>query len=90
VITTSPDFFAAHLVGLGFDEVVASRFPPRPFATPIDPAGILTPCDKVRIVEELRVRYGLPRSRCVAYGDSISDAPLFRHLGAMVAINADQ
>lgn len=89
VITMSPDFFARHLLELGFDDVVASRFPALPFRGPLDPAGILTPGDKVRIVEELRGRHGLPRSRCVAYGDSMSDAPLFRRLTKTVAVNAD-
>lgn len=89
VITMSPDFFANHLRDLGFDEVVASRFPPLPFTTPLDPDGILTPADKVRVTEELRARYALAPSRCVAYGDSMSDAPLFRHLSLTVAVNAD-
>jgi phosphoserine phosphatase len=56
---------------------------------PLDPANILTPGDKVRIMEEMCSRYGLYRSRCVAYGDSISDAPLFRQLTKTVAVNAD-
>ena len=89
VITMSPDFFAWHLLELGFDEVVASRFPPLPFAESLDPAGILTPDDKVRIVDELRARDGVTQSQCVAYGDSMSDAPLFRHLTKTVAVNAD-
>lgn len=89
VITMSPDFFARHLLGLGFDEVAASRFPALPFVQPLDPANILTPGDKVRIVEEMCSRYGLSRSRCVAYGDSMSDAPLFRQLTKTVAVNAD-
>jgi phosphoserine phosphatase len=89
VITMSPDFFARHLLDAGFDEVVASRFPALPFREPLDPAGILTPADKVRIVEEIRQRHGLPRARCVAYGDSMSDAPLFRQLTKTVAVNAD-
>ena len=89
VITMSPDFFARHLLGLGFDEVVASRFPPMPFAGPPDPANILTPGDKVRIVEDMCARYGLTMRQCLAYGDSMSDAPLFRRLAKTVAVNAD-
>jgi phosphoserine phosphatase len=89
VITMSPDFFASGLLDLGFDAVEASRFPVPPFRAPIDPAGILTPADKVTIVERLRGRYGIPRERCVAYGDSVSDVPLFKHLAATVAVNAD-
>lgn len=89
VITMSPDFFARHLLDLGFDDVVASRFPALPFREPFDPGGILTPDDKVRIVAALCERHGLPRSRCVAYGDSMSDAPLFRRLTKTVAVNAD-
>ncbi|GIH16997.1 HAD family hydrolase [Rugosimonospora africana] len=89
VITLSPDFFASRLLESGFDDVIASRFPPLPFTAPVDPAGVLSPADKVTIVERLRARYGVPRSRCVAYGDSMSDAPLFRHLDATVAVNAD-
>jgi phosphoserine phosphatase len=89
VITMSPDFFARHLLEFGFDDVAASRFPALPLREPLDPAGILTPADKVRIVEELCARHGLPRSRCVAYGDSMSDAPLFRWLTNTVAVNAD-
>ncbi|WP_163506290.1 HAD family hydrolase [Fodinicola acaciae] len=87
VITMSPDFFARLLASRGFDRVVASTFPALPFSMPIDPALILTPADKVRIVDELRRER--PARTCVAYGDSISDAPLFRHLSATVAVNAD-
>ncbi|GAA3219324.1 hypothetical protein GCM10010468_43310 [Actinocorallia longicatena] len=89
VITMSPDFFARHLLDLGLDEVVASRFPAPPFAGPLDPDGILTPDSKVAVTEELRARHGLPLDRVVAYGDSMSDAPLFRHLPWTVAVNAD-
>jgi phosphoserine phosphatase len=89
VITMSPDFFARHLLDLGFDDVMASRFPALPFLEPLDPANILTPRDKVRIVENMCEQYGISRSQCVAYGDSMSDAPLFRHLTRTVAVNAD-
>ncbi|GAA3737325.1 phosphoserine phosphatase [Spinactinospora alkalitolerans] len=89
VITMSPDFYARHLLEFGFDEIVASRFPPPPFAEPVVPENILTPADKVRIVDEVRGREGIGPERCVAYGDSMSDAPLFRHLERTVAVNAD-
>jgi phosphoserine phosphatase len=90
VITMSPDFFARHLLDLGFDHVIASRFPPLPFTTaPLDTTGILTPDDKVRIAEELRARHRLTTGQCLAYGDSMSDAPLFRHLANTIAVNAD-
>jgi phosphoserine phosphatase len=61
VITMSPDFFARHLLGLGFDEVKASRWPALPFREPLDPGGILTPGDKVRIVRV--AGYGLIHAR---------------------------
>ncbi|GAA1755044.1 MULTISPECIES: HAD-IB family phosphatase [Streptomonospora] len=89
VITLSPDFFARRLLGFGFDEVAASRFPPLPFTRPLDPDAVLVPQDKVRIVEEARTSAGLPLHNCVAYGDSMSDAPLFGHVAHSVAVNAD-
>jgi phosphoserine phosphatase len=89
LITMSPDFFAAHLGDRGIDIVRASRWPAPPFAAPIDPAGILSPADKVRLTEAERATHGLPRSACVAYGDSMSDLPLFAVLENTVAVNAD-
>ena len=75
VITMSPDFFARHLLAIGFDDVAASRFPALPFREPLDPAGILTPQDKVRIVDELRDRHGLPLSGAYALGRALLDCP---------------
>ena len=88
VITMSPDFFAERLLDLGVDEVAASRFPPLPLAAIPDPAGILTPADKVTIVESTLARHGLSERQCVAYGDSGSDIPLFQWLRRTVAVNA--
>jgi len=90
VVTMSPDFFAARLCSLGVDEVVASRFPPLPFRSEPDPAGILSPADKVAAVDRVRSRHGLSREQCIAYGDSRSDGPLFEVLSCTVAINADE
>lgn len=89
LITMSPNFFAEHLAVRGIDVVRASSWPPLPFAAPIDPAGILSPADKVRLAEEERAAHGLDRSACVAYGDSMSDIPLFAVLENTVAVNAD-
>ena len=90
LITMSPDFFAEHLLDFGVDVVAASRFPALPFAQPIDPAGILEPADKVRLAEEERLAHGLTPGDCVAYGDSMSDLPLFGVLQNTVAVNADE
>jgi phosphoserine phosphatase len=89
LITMSPDFFAEHLRERGVHVVCASTFPPLPFRGPVEPAGILNPIDKVRLAEEERRARGLPRSACVAYGDSLSDVPLFSEFANTVAVNAD-
>lgn len=89
LITMSPDFFARHLGDRGIDVVHASAFPPLPFTSAVDPDGILNPADKVRIAETERTRRQLPAEACVAYGDSLSDGPLFAALRNTVAVNAD-
>lgn len=89
LITMSPDFFANHLHTRGLDVVCASAFPPLPFRAPVDPAGILNPADKVRLADAQRQARGLSRDACVAYGDSVSDVPLFEELDNTVAVNAD-
>jgi phosphoserine phosphatase len=40
-------------------------------------------------VKAERAAHRLPRSACVAYGDSMSDLPLFAVLENTVAVNAD-
>jgi phosphoserine phosphatase len=88
VITMSPAFFADLLTTKGVAEVRASRFPPLPMRQPPDPAAILTPTDKVPIVGEVLARHGISPQRCVAYGDSSSDLPLFGQVRRSVAVNA--
>jgi|HigsolmetaAR201D_1030396.scaffolds.fasta_scaffold18986_2 phosphoserine phosphatase len=91
VITMSPDFYATRLHELGCDAVHASRFPAPPYAGVVfDPSGILTPHDKPRLVGHELAAAGLGPERCVAFGDSMSDAPLFRMLRHTVAVNADE
>jgi phosphoserine phosphatase len=90
VVTMSPDFYAGQLVGLGCDAVHASRFPAPPYAGVVfDPSGILTPDDKPRLVTDELAAASIAPDRCVAFGDSMSDAPLFRALRHTVAVNAD-
>ncbi|MCC8372477.1 MULTISPECIES: HAD family hydrolase [Photorhabdus] len=87
VITLSPDFFAQHLKNFGVDIVVASNFPALPFRESIDPEQILTPESKLQIVKKYVQEHGLNLEKCVAYGDSGSDIPLFNALTNTVAIN---
>ncbi|MEJ2867290.1 haloacid dehalogenase-like hydrolase [Actinomycetospora sp. OC33-EN08] len=83
LVTLSPTFFARHLLERGIDVVHGSVW-----SDPIDPAAILTPADKVRLADAERESLGLTTGRCVAYGDSGTDVPLFAHLTHTVAVNA--
>ena len=88
LITMSPTFFAARMSRFGFDHISGSEFPPLPLAVDPTPELILVPESKVTITADLVARYGLGASDCVAYGDSLSDLPLFAELPHTVAINA--
>ncbi|HEV7628416.1 MAG TPA: haloacid dehalogenase-like hydrolase [Streptomyces sp.] len=102
VISLSPDFFVGRLLlqappspaggmgGRGADAAHGSRWPAVPFREPIDRAGILSAAAKVRIADELCLRFGVSRSDCVAYGDSMSDVELFAAVPLSVAVNADR
>ncbi|HWI74842.1 MAG TPA: hypothetical protein VNT55_22970 [Baekduia sp.] len=72
LITMSPDFVAQHVLTFGVAHVRASAFPDLPFARDIDPAGILTPADKVRLVDEPRLTH---LSRCVNLGAACPRPP---------------
>ena len=90
VITMSPDFFVRELLTLGADAVHGSRFPVPPYGgVAFDPSGILSPDDKPRLVATALDAAGVGPDRCVAFGDSMSDAPLFRSLSHTIAVNAD-
>ena len=100
VISLSPDFFVRRLLGWGADAAYGSRWPAvspaRPGAVrtypaePLNPEGILSSADKVRIADELCAKFGILRSDCVAYGDSMSDVDLFGSVPVSVAVNADE
>ncbi|GHC36426.1 HAD family hydrolase [Streptomyces cinnamoneus] len=89
VISLSPGFFVERLLEWGADAAHGSRWPSVPFRDPVDPAGILDGAAKVRVADELCARFGLSRTDCVAYGDSMSDVQLFAAVPVSVAINAD-
>ncbi|MEU1331106.1 HAD-IB family phosphatase [Streptomyces sp. NPDC005865] len=90
VISLSPSFFVERLIGWGAHAAHGSRFPDVPFTMPVDPAGILDAAAKVKIADRLCAEFGLRRSDCVAYGDSLSDLELFGAVPVSVAVNADQ
>lgn len=100
VISLSPDFFVRRLLDWGVNAAYGSRWPAVPPARsgvvraypaePLNPAGILSSADKVRIADELCAKFGILRSDCVAYGDSMSDVDLFGSVPISVAVNADE
>ena len=89
VITMSPDFFANHLLSKGADMVRASSFPMMPFTGELDVEGILSPHDKVAIVQKALNEDPFQFAASVAYGDSSSDIPLFQSMRNTVSINGD-
>ncbi|MBT2526731.1 HAD-IB family phosphatase [Streptomyces sp. ISL-99] len=89
VISLSPDFFVERLLAWGAHAAHGSRWPAVPFLEPVERAGILNAAAKVKITDRLCKKFGLLRSDCVAYGDSMSDAEIFAAVPLSVAVNAD-
>ncbi|MCX3058523.1 HAD family hydrolase [Streptomyces beihaiensis] len=90
VVSLSPSFFVERLTAWGAHAAYGSRFPDVPFTEPVDPGGVLSAAAKVTIADRLCAEYGLGRSDCIAYGDSLSDVDLFRAVRVSVAVNADR
>ncbi|MGW7275583.1 HAD family hydrolase [Streptomyces sp. NPDC054864] len=90
VISLSPSFFVERLLGWGAHAAHGSRFPSVPFTEPVNPTGILNAAAKVKIADRLCEEFGVGRSDCIAYGDSLSDLELFGAVPVSVAVNADQ
>lgn len=88
VISLSPSFFVELLLEWGAHAAHGSVYPSVPFTEPMDVAGILTPEGKVEVADRLCARFGVNRSDCVAYGDSLTDAVLFEAVPRSVAVNA--
>ena len=87
LISMSPDFFTDHFREFGFDYIYASRFPRN--GARLDQNNILVPEDKPGLVRELCASESLDFQETVAFGDSLSDYPLFRCLRFTVAVNSD-
>ncbi|MGB8938765.1 MAG: HAD-IB family phosphatase [Streptomyces sp.] len=90
VISLSPSFFVERLLGWGAHAAHGSIFPAVPFTEPVNPTGILNAAAKVKIANRLCEEFGVGRSECIAYGDSLSDVELFGAVPVSVAVNADQ
>lgn len=90
VITMTPNFYADHLSDFGFDHVASSVFPNLPLCTAPDPTKILVPESKVTITAAWLAAHGFAAHECVAYGDSLSDVPLFSVIELGIAINASE
>jgi phosphoserine phosphatase len=86
VITMSPNFFAELFLERGFDYVFASQFPKAKDEV-LDPERILTPEDKVHLTTKVCNELGIDIVDVVAFGDSMSDYPLFRTLVHTVSVN---
>jgi phosphoserine phosphatase len=84
LITMSQDVFAQHFRIYGFDYIASTTYPPNTRG----PITILEPEDKRRISREICAAHRLDYSRSVAFGDSLSDEPLFSDLTETVAVNA--
>jgi phosphoserine phosphatase len=90
VVSLSPSFFVERLLSWGAHAAHGSRFPAVPFVEPVDPGGVLNAAAKVQIADRLCDEFGVRRSDCVAYGDSLSDKDLFGVVPVSVAVNADR
>ncbi|MGP3687282.1 HAD family hydrolase [Streptomyces sp. IBSNAI002] len=88
VISLSPSFFVELLLEWGAHAAHGSLYPQVPFVGPMEVSGILTPEGKVTVADRLCERFGVSRSDCVAYGDSMTDAVLFEVVPVSVAVNA--
>ncbi len=88
LITMSPDYYANYFYEYGFDFIFASRFP-KNVSDSMDYSHILRPEDKPMIVKMLCERLNLDMTNVVAFGDSMSDYPLFDVVEQTISVNGD-
>ena len=89
LITMSPREFANHFLSFGFDSVWGSLYPETQEQLH-DSSRYLSAPDKLRIATAVAADAEVPMAASVAFGDSLSDVPLFGSVGFSVALNADQ
>lgn len=88
LVTCSQDFFAQHFYDYGFDFIYAStgfNFHTHKFNS----FQSLEADDKLQITKQLCRKLNLSFAETAAFGDSISDVPLFKNLSHTVSINGD-
>jgi phosphoserine phosphatase len=88
LLTLSSDLYAEHFFEYGFDFILASKFP-RDADARIERGDILDAHRKPELVRELCRDIGISMENVVAFGDGLSDLPLFEAAGISVFVNAD-
>jgi phosphoserine phosphatase len=88
LITMSQDIYANYFRSSGFDLIFATKYPCAGENLRL-PGRVLTPIDKPRIAAKVTENNNISLSSCVAFGDSLSDAPLFEQVGFAVSVNGD-
>ncbi|MFC1235958.1 HAD hydrolase family protein [Vibrio sp. F74] len=86
LITMSQDIFSSHFKKYGFYFVFSSTYPPNTSGD----IKTLTPNDKPIIPRNLCKIKNLKFEESIAFGDSLSDEPLFSLLTETIAINATE
>ena len=87
LMTLSPICFAEHFRSFGFDHIFASDIP-LTTGGPWNPDGVLHGGDKPLLAKKLADQLGIRFEKSVAFGDSMTDVPLFNALETSVAVNA--
>lgn len=84
VVSLSPQFFVDRLLAWGVRTAYGAEVRA---GLPVEPARVLTPDSKVRLVRDVMDTQHVRPQDCVAYGDSSSDMPLFQMLPKTVSVN---
>jgi HAD superfamily phosphoserine phosphatase-like hydrolase len=85
VVSLSPHFFVRRLQAWGLDYPFGAGVE---IGEPVLPERVYVPETKVNVVADLLAELRLGEDRCVVYGDSSSDVPLFQRFPNSIAVNA--